>query len=147
MEFLTNIESWHWWVAGVVFLILEMLAPGIFFLWLGVAAIIVGLLLWVLPMAWEIQLVAFAILSVGSLVLYRWYLGQHPIETDAPTLNRRGEQYVGEVYVLEEPIVNGFGKVKVGDSLWKVKGADSERGNRVRVVAVDGIILQVEAAE
>ncbi len=145
MEYLTDLQSWQWWVAGVIFLILEMLVPGIFFLWLGVSALSIGCLLWVLPdLGWQIQFVLFAILSVSSLVAYRTYLTRNPIETDAPTLNRRGEQYVGQTYTLVEAIVNGYGKVKVGDSLWKVKGPDTEKGNKVKVIAVDGIILQVE---
>lgn len=148
MEFLTNIESWHWLAAGVLFLILELLAPATFFLWLAVSALLVGCISWIIPgLSWQIELLLFAIFSVASLVLYRMYIARNPIETDAPTLNRRGEQYINHTYVLEKPIVNGYGKVKIGDSFWKVKGADAERGNLVKVTAVDGTILHVVPAE
>ncbi len=148
LEYLTQLQPWQWGVAGVVLLILEILAPGTFFLWLGVSAFIVGIVLWLIPeLAWQAQFIIFAIMSVSSLVLYRLYLKGNPIETDAPTLNRRGEQYIDQIYVLEEPIVNGYGKVRIGDSMWKVKGKDLERGNNVKVTGIDGIILQVEPPE
>ena len=108
--FLQQVEFWHWWVLGVVLLILEVFAPGAFFLWLALAAGIVGLVVMMIPaMAWEAQLLLFALLSVASFLLGRLWLRRHPIETDLPTLNRRGEQYVGRVFTLEEPVVNGNG--------------------------------------
>lgn len=148
LEYLTQLQPWQWWLAGVALLILEMLAPGTFFLWLGVSALLVGAVLWIIPdMGWQLQFIIFAIMSVSSLVLYRLYLKGNPIETDAPTLNRRGEQYIDQIFVLEEPIVNGHGKIRIGDSMWKVKGKDLERGNKVKVTGIDGIILQVEGSE
>lgn len=69
------------------------------------------------------------------------------IQTDAPTLNRRGQQYVGRVFTLSEAIVNGVGKIKVDDTLWKVKGKDTEVGKRVRVTEVDGVVLLVESVD
>lgn len=145
MEFITNIESWQWWTAGLILLIIELLAPATFFLWFGIAAFIVGCLSWIFAdMSWQVECVLFAIFSISSLVGYRMYLTRNPIKTDAPTLNRRGEQYVGQTYVLQDPIINGYGKVKIGDSIWKVKGEDAEQGRRVKVTAVDGIILQVD---
>ncbi len=145
MEFITNIESWQWWTAGLILLIIELLAPATFFLWFGIAAFVVGCLSWMFPdMSWQLECMLFAIFSITSLVGYRMYLTRNPIKTDAPTLNRRGEQYVGQTYTLADPIINGYGKVKIGDSIWKVKGEDAEQGQRVKVTAVDGIILQVE---
>ena len=145
MELFASIDSWHWWGAGILFLILELFAPATFFLWLAVSALLVGCISWLAPeLSWQIEFLLFAIFSVVSLVGYRMYLSRNPIETDAPTLNRRGEQYIGQVYELVDPIVNGYGKVKIGDSIWKVKGVDAEVGNKVKVIAVDGIILQVE---
>ena len=90
------------------------------------------------------QLFVFTVLSVISVVAWRVYLKNNPIQTDAPTLNRRGQQYVGRVFTLTEAIVNGVGKIKVDDTLWKVNGKDAPVGKGVRVVKVDGAILQVE---
>lgn len=148
MDWLTQLEYWHWWVLGVVLLILEVFSPGAFFLWLGVAAGVVGIVLLVLPdLGWQVQLLLFAVLSVVSIAVGRSWLGRHPIETDLPTLNRRGEQYVGRVFTLEVPIVNGNGKIRVDDTTWKIRGADRGAGERVRVTGVDGTVLLVDGAD
>ncbi len=145
IEFLTALEFWHWWIAAALLVILEMLAPTAFFLWMGISAGIVGILLLIAPaISWEMQLFVFTVLSVISVVAWRVYLKNNPIQTDAPTLNRRGQQYVGRVFTLTEAIVNGVGKIKVDDTLWKVNGKDAPVGKGVRVVKVDGAILQVE---
>ena len=148
MSVLGEIVFWHWWVAGFGFLIIEIFAPGIAFLWFGLAAGVVGLILLAFPeTSWQVQLLAWALFSVISLAAWRFYLRRRPIETDHPTLNRRGEQYVGRHFTLEEPVINGLGKIKVDDSIWKIEGeTDLPSGARVRVTAVDGTILKVEPA-
>lgn len=141
------IEFWHWWVAALGFIVLEVFAPGTLFLWTGVAAGVVGLLLLVFPeISWQNQFVVFAAVSVVSVVAWRLYHRRHPTQTDRPTLNRRAEQYVGRVLDLDQGIVNGTGKVRVDDTTWKVQGADLPAGARVKVVAVEGTILMVEPA-
>lgn len=148
IEFLSTLEFWHWWIAAALLIILEILAPGAFFLWMGISAGIVGLLLLVTPaISWELQLFVFTVLSIISVIAWRVYLKKNPIESDAPTLNRRGQQYVGRVFTLTEAIVNGVGKIKVDDTLWKVSGKDVPVGKGVRVIEVDGVILRVESAE
>ena len=67
--------------------------------------------------------------------------------SDHPTLNRRGEQYIGQVFVLDTAIARRFGKVRVGDTHWRVTGADAPAGMRVRVTDVDGVVLVVELVE
>lgn len=145
MDFTDQINYWHWWVLAVVFVVLEIFSPAAFFLWMGVAAGVVGFIVFAMPdLSWEYQFLAFAVFSVASIVLSRRYLDKHPIETDQPRLNRRGEQYVGRTFTLNEPIVNGYGKIKVDDTSWKVEGEDCEAGTRVKVAGVDGVVLQVE---
>ena len=142
---LDNPLYWHWWVLAVLLVILEVFSPAAFFLWLGVAAGVVGLVLLVAPgLGWEWQLLIFALVSVASLWLWRRRLEQRPTETDQPSLNRRGEQYIDRRFTLDEPVVNGQGKIRVDDSTWKIEGVDCEAGTRVRVVGVDGVVLQVE---
>ena len=139
------IEFWHWWVAAVVLIIIETLAPGAIFLWLGVSAGVVGAVLLAAPeLSWENQLLIFSVLSVGSVVGWRVYQRSHPTETDLPTLNRRGEQYIGRVVTLDDPIVNRVGKVRLDDTSWKVEGDDQPAGARVKVVGVDGVVLKIE---
>ena len=145
--FIEQVEFWHWWVAAIVFIVIEVFAPGAIALWMGVSAALVGLLLLAAPdTAWEYQLLVFAVLSVASVVAWRFYLSRRPIETDQPALNRRGEQYVGRVFTLDEAIVNGTGKINVDDTTWKVEGEDLPQGARVRVAGVDGTVLTVEPA-
>ena len=143
-----TVTYWHWWALGLALVVVEMVAPGVFFLWLGIAAGLVGFMVLVAPdLSWQTQVLSFAVLSVLSVAAGRWLLKRHPIHSDEPRLNRRGEQYVGRVFTLEQPIVNGQGKIRVDDSTWKVEGADCVNGTRVRVVGVDGVVLRVEPAD
>jgi membrane protein implicated in regulation of membrane protease activity len=145
MEWLSQLTFWHWWVLGVILVILEVFSPGAFFLWLGISAGVVGLVVMLFSgISWEYQILLFALFSVASIVLWRRYLNTHPIQTDRPRLNRRGEQYIDRIFTLENPIVNGLGKIRVDDSTWKISGADCESGSRVKVVGADGVVLRVE---
>jgi membrane protein implicated in regulation of membrane protease activity len=144
---LEGIAFWYWWIAGIAFVVIEIFAPGFVFLWLGVAAGIVGLLLLAVPsMSWELQFLIFAVLSVAAVAGSRLYLRRHPTVSDHPTLNRRGEQYVSRVFTLKEAIVNGQGKIQVDDSTWKIEGEDLPAGAKVRVVGVESTRLLVEKA-
>lgn len=141
---LTTVGPWHWVLLAILLIILEALTPIAFFLWPAIAAGLVGLALAVLPgLDWQIQLVLFGVLSVLSLVLGRRYLRRYPIATDTPTLNRRGHQYIGRVFTLDQPIVNGTGKLRVDDTTWKIRGRDCGAGTRMRVTGVDGVVLLV----
>jgi membrane protein implicated in regulation of membrane protease activity len=147
MEWINDIIYWHWLILAVVLIILEILMPGAYFLWMGVSAIFVGGLMYIFPeLAFLVQILIFAILSVTAVMMYRSYRKKNPLVTDEPALNRRGEKYIGQSFTLKEPIVNGVGKIKVDDSTWKIKGFDIDAGETVRVVAVDGTTLIVESS-
>ena len=135
---------WNWWVLGVALMAVEALLPGFFFLWMGVAALLVGLVLTVSPgLDWTWQVLLFAVLSVGSIAAWQIRLRRHPTQTADPLLNRRGHQYVGRVFTLDAPIVNGHGKIRVDDSTWKVvMDQDCPAGTRLRIVGVNGVVLQ-----
>ena len=148
MEWLENVVFWHWWILAGLLLILELTAPAFFFLWLGIAAAAVGLILLVFPsIGIETQLVLFAIASIVAVVAWRKYREARPITTDQPNLNRRGHQYIGRMFSLTDPIDNGVGKVVVDDSTWKVKGPDLPAGTHVKVTGVEGTVFTVESAE
>ncbi len=137
---------WYWWILGLALLILEVFAPGAFFLWMGISAGLVGLLSWLFPgLSIEWQLLIFTLVSVITVVGWRAYLRKNPVETDQPALNRRGEQYVNRIFTLDEPIVNGVGRIRVDDTTWRIQGDDTEAGSKVRVVGVDGVNLVVDA--
>ncbi len=147
-EWLEHIVFWHWWILAGLLLILELTAPAFFFLWLGIAAAAVGLILLAFPsIGLEIQLVLFAITSIVSVLAWRKYREIRPIISDQPNLNRRGHQYIGRIFSLVDPIVNGVGKVTVDDSTWRVKGPDLPAGTHIKVTGVDGVIFKVEAAD
>jgi hypothetical protein len=146
MESLDQVQFWYWLVAAVVMIVIEMLLPAAYFLWMGISAFIVGLILFVVPdLHLLIQVIIFGVLSVVTLVLYKKHKKSNPTVNDEPNLNRRGEQYVGRTFTLEEAIVNGVGKVKVDDSIWKVRGLDMPVGMKVRVLSVDGTVFNVES--
>ncbi len=146
MEFLQQLNSWHWFSFAMILIILEMLTPGAFFLWMGVGAGFIALLLVVAPdTTWEMQLLLFSVFSVASISFWRVYLAKNPTETADPTLNKRANQYIGRLFTLEEPIVNERGRVRVDDSTWTVTGKDCPAQTKVRVVGVDGVMLKVEA--
>ncbi len=139
-------DFWHWWMLAIVLVIIEILAPTFFALWMAVAAAITGVILYLIPeMTWEYQVFLFAILSVVSIVVWRQYYSKNPIATDEPLLNRRGEQYVGRVITLHEAIVDGQGKVKVDDSTWKIEGEDCPAGTKIKIVSINNVVFQVEA--
>ncbi len=140
-----QLQFWHWLVLAVLLTTIEVFAPGAYFVWMGLSAALVGLLLWFMPdLGWELQVLGFALLSVTSVVLWRFFQKRHPIQTEQPLLNRRGEQYVGRVFTLQEPIVNGQGKIRVDDSIWKVQGEDCDAGTRVVVSSANGVVLMVD---
>ena len=148
MDWLENVVFWHWWILAGLLLILELTAPAFFFLWLGIAAAAVGLILLVFPsIGIETQLVLFAIASIVAVVAWRKYRESRPLTTDQPNLNRRGHQYIGRKFSLTDPIDNGVGKVIVDDSTWKVKGPDLPAGTHVKVTGVEGTVFTVESAE
>jgi inner membrane protein len=137
---------WNWWLLGVALMAVETIVPGYFFLWMGVAALLVGLVLTVASeLAWTYQILLFALLSVGSIVGWRRRLRRHPTRSADPLLNRRGHQYVGRVFTLDAPVINGHGKIRVDDSSWKVLvDRDCPAGTRLRIVGVDGVLLKGE---
>ena len=144
MELLNNLDYWHWLILAVVLVILEIFSPGVFFIWMGLAAGAVGVILLAVPgLDWQYQLLIFAVLSVTDILAARLILKRRPIKTDQPHLNRRGEQYTGRVFTLEEPVINGEGKIRVDDSTWKIRGMDCPAGTQVKVTGVDGVVLQI----
>ena len=139
------IGHWFWLSLGVLLGAAEIVAPGFFLIWLALAAVATGLLAWVLPIGFALQMALFAVLSIITVYAARRWLVQNPIQSDDPLLNDRGARMVGEVVTVVEAITGGQGRVKVGDSVWSAKGADATVGSRVRVTGVAGTIVTVEA--
>lgn len=142
-----TIVHWHWFILAAVLIAIEVTVGGAFFLMMGVAAALIGVALYAVPgLSIEHQLIGFAVISIVAILIGQRYFKKNPIPTDQPMLNRRGEQYIGRVFTLETPIVNGVGKVKVDDSTWRIEGPNMASGSQIKVVGVDGTNLKVEAA-
>lgn len=145
VEMLSKLVYWHWWILALGCMGVEMLLPGAAFIWLGVAAGLVGLATYVLPgLSWEVQVLGFSVLSIISVLVWFVYLRRSPIATDQPNLNERGEYYVGKTYTLSQPIVNGRGRIRIGDTSWAVEGPDLPEGTIVCVLEVKNTILVVQ---
>jgi membrane protein implicated in regulation of membrane protease activity len=142
-----SLGPWAWIILGLVLIGLESLAPGVFFIWLGLAALVTGLIDAALNLSWQASALVFAVLSVASVLLGRAITRtKAQPDTQANFLNRRGETLIGQVFTLEMGIENGEGRIRVGDSSWRVVGPDRPAGAKVRVSRVEGSTLVVEAA-
>ncbi len=140
-------EFWHWMALGVALAAIETVVPGAFFLWLGIAAIATGIVKLVFSgMGWEGQAIVFGVCAVVSTVIWIVLWRRRPIDTDRPELNVRGERMIGRQLTLDEPITNGEGSAKLGDTMWRIRGPDFVRGTRVKVVDVEGTVLIVDKA-
>jgi membrane protein implicated in regulation of membrane protease activity len=149
MEFLDQMVFWHWWVLAIILIIAEIFSMSLFALFIAMAAAIVGVLAWILPdMSWTAEFILFSVLSLVSIVGWHYYRKANPLKpTDQPSLNRRGSQYVGRVFTLDAATENGVGKLKVDDSTWKIVAEkDFKKGDKVKVIALDGVVLKVEKA-
>lgn len=142
-----NLGPWSWIILGLALMGLELIAPGAFLFWLGLAAMLTGIADWLLDLSWQAACLIFAVLSVAAVLAGRAVTrSRDEDEAKRPGLNRRGHALVGRVFTLDAPIADGQGRVKVDDSVWRIVGPDRPAGASVRVVRVDGATLVVEAA-
>lgn len=141
------IGPWAWVILGLVLVGAETLAPGVFLVWLGIAALLTGLAEWLLDTGWQVSSIMFGALALVSVMTGRT-LTRRPDEASAanPMLNRRGDALVGRTFRLDGAIAAGEGRIRVDDSVWRVTGPDLAAGATVRVLRVDGATLVVERA-
>ncbi len=151
VEWFLQIEYWHWLSLGFILLILEMLAPSTLFLWMGVSAIVVSIIQWFIPdIGWQWQFILFGVLSLVSFFGWRQLSAKKGLEDVAEeysNLNKRSASLIGRKAVLDSPIKNGVGRMRLDDTYWRIEGEDLPKGTRVVVVGVEGATLEVEAAE
>ena len=148
MESLPALEMhWVWLAIGLILAAAEMIAPGLFLIWLSGAALITGFVTWMLPIGLPLQILLFAVLSIVSVFVARTYLRANPVTEADPGMNQRGVRLVGQVAVVTQAIVDGSGRVHHGDSEWLARGPDSEPGTRVRITGSDGVVLLVEPVD
>jgi membrane protein implicated in regulation of membrane protease activity len=138
--------AWNWFILAMLLLLLELLVPGVFMLWLGLAAILVGAISLGVQWSWQAQLISFAVMSIACIPLWRYFARRVESPVDRPFLNRRAQGYVGRVFTLDKPIVDGVGTIRIEDTVWRVSGPDLPAGSRVKVAQADGANLVVEGA-
>ena len=138
----SSLGVWNWFIAGGVLLVFELMLPGTFMMWLGLSALLVGAISLLVDWTWQGQFVAFGVFAIAEIPLWRRFGRLKAV--DQPFLNRRTEGYVGRVFTLEKPIVDGVGTVRIGDTLWPVSGPDQPAGGRVKVTATNAATLIVE---
>jgi membrane protein implicated in regulation of membrane protease activity len=147
MDFIVSLGHWNWFILAVILFALELMAPGAFMFWLGLSAVLVGIISAFFVWPWQVQLVVFAVFAVLCIPIWRRFARSPARSGDQPLLNRRAEALVGRVFTLEKPIVGGVGTVRVGDTHWRVAGPDCPAGASIKVVRADGADLQVELAD
>lgn len=145
MDLLNSLSShWLWLGLGLVLAIAEIVIPGVFLIWLAGAALVTGVVTWLMPLGLPFEIVLFAVLAVVSVFIGRNYLRDNPITPVDPRMNDRGAQAIGETVQVTQVIVAGSGRVKLGDSEWLARGPDAKPGTKMRVVGSDGAVLLVE---
>jgi membrane protein implicated in regulation of membrane protease activity len=137
---------WNWFFLVVALFLLDLIVPGVHFLWFRIAAAATGVLALATSVAWQWQIVAFGIFSVAAALWVRRYAQPDVVKSDVPDLNARGRQYIGRSFVVAEAIEWGRGKVHVGDTLWAAEGPDAPVGASVTVTDARGTTLVVERA-
>ena len=142
MDGLNGVDAhWIWLAAGLVLLTGELLAPGVYLMWFGLAALVTGIAAAFLPIGLAPQLVLFAVVAVAAVYRARQMVSARPIVTDDPMLNDRAARLLGQIVVVRDAIEGGRGRVSVGDSVWTADGPDAPVGTRLRVEGVrDGVL-------
>ena len=135
-----------WLVAGLALCAAETLAPGAFLIWIGAAAVAIGIIEFFVAIEMTPALLLFAALVVVFVFVGRRVYGS--LDSGAPQLPlSRAHALIGKEFYLDEAIERGHGRIRVGDSQWRVAGDDLPKGAKVRVVAVeDGVEVKVEKA-
>jgi inner membrane protein len=146
MALVQGLQWWHWWIVAAVLAAIETFLPGAVAIWFAAAAVVVGALVLLVPIPWQLQLVLFGALGIAAIFLWRRTRQATDDASAQPALNQRGVQYIGQAFTLVEPLQGGTGKIHVADTVWLVQGADAPVGARVRVIGVNGAILRVEPA-
>jgi membrane protein implicated in regulation of membrane protease activity len=142
------VASYGWWILGLLLLGLELLLPGVYFLFFGIGALLIGTNAFLFPsLGWQSELLGFIVVSVlAALVGHRWY-GQRSESSGAGQINKRTDRLIGRTATLSEAIVNGRGRVSIEDGWWSVAGPDLPAGAQVEIVGAHGSVLDVRSAD
>lgn len=140
----------NWIIAGLALSLLELIVPGVYLIWFGLAAFVVGIAVYFLPIELTTQLIVFAIASgifaVIGVAVYRYVFSKAQVPTEYKNLNNTAEQYVGQLVTVAEDAEDNRTKVKIGDTYWLASCQKAfKQGDTAKVVGVkDSLILIIE---
>lgn len=137
-------DGWWWAIGGAIVLILEVLAPGFFLMFIGGAAILTGMVALALDLSLAAQLILFVIASAVAVIAGKRYYGEKGVDNLASGINNPSKRLHGRSATVIDPVDAHGGRVKLGDSEWIARGGPAAAGERVLVVEVDGSCLVVE---
>lgn len=146
LAWIVSLGAWNWFILAAVLFLIETLAPGAFMMWLGLSAILVGAVSIFVDWPWQAQIIAFGVMSIACIPAWRRFARKVEAPSLSPFLNRRTEGYVGRVFILDKPIIDGVGTIRIDDTVWRVSGPDCPAGSRVKIAHADGVNLLVEAS-
>src|SRR5215510_9446059 len=101
MTWFISLGHWNWFIAAAVLFLVEILAPGSFMMWHGLAALLVGGISLAVDWGWQAQIIAFAVFSNACIPAWRRLSRKIEAPVDRPFLNRRAEGYVGRTFTLD----------------------------------------------
>jgi len=149
MDWFSEISSWHWASLGIILLVLEILGTAGFLIGTAIAAFLMSAIISIFPdIDWKWQLAIFSISAAVFSIIYLKRFANFNENTDQPNLNNRAAQHIGKRYTLKEAIINGQGKIQVGDTFWKISCDDDlAASTKIEVTAVDSMTLIVKASD
>src|SRR5258708_19809529 len=137
-EMFSTLGTCSWLIFGVVLVALELIAPGVFLFWLGLAALLVGLVSFAIPQSWQLQILMFAIFAAAAVPLWRRVARNTKAASRSnPFLNKRADALVGRGFTLEKPIIDGSGTVRIDDTIWRFAGPHPPAASPLRIVQAD----------
>jgi membrane protein implicated in regulation of membrane protease activity len=137
-------QGWWWMIGGVLLLIAEVLAPGFFLLFIGVAAMVTGAFVLLFDLSLAPALALFAIYNALAVYAGRKVYANRPVPASAPHLNDRSAQLIGRSAVAVGSIDEHGGRVRLGDGEWSARGGPAQAGDRVQITGVEGNCLLVQ---
>jgi len=144
VDYFSGFGDWNWLILAIILFVLETIVPGVHFLWFGLAAVLTAVVAFATDLSWQWEVLVFGLLSLVTVFGVRQFADPNAKDTDEPSLNVRGSQYIGREVNVENSISGGRGRIRVGDTIWAAEGPDAPAGSRVKITAVNGTVFKVE---
>lgn len=140
---------WLWGILGLILLGIEMATGTFYVFWFAVAALLMGVLIWLAPntpMAG--QLFLFTAISLGSLFIWRNYYKKTDLSS---RIGQSQGDEIGRIGTIIETVSstqNGriqFTQGVMGSREWTaVSNETISAGNTAHIVAIEGNTLRVK---